>query len=128
MTNSISESITIPLAPAESNPLPDKGSRFGPLFVRECVPAGAGFTRVLRLHAAYVDRTQEALALPWIQKLPGDKQVRFIHGQVFVIQRYAGCTLIRAHICYGAERRALDLGNLGHTTESEHEVQFEQMR
>jgi hypothetical protein len=125
MTNSTRESLTIPLAPPERNSLPDKGSRFGPLFVRECVPAGAGFTRVTRLHTGCVNRTQEALALPWIRKLPGEKHVRYIDGQVFVIQKYAGCQLIRAHICHDEERRGLDLGDLDCTSKAEHEMSFE---
>lgn len=41
---------------------------------------------------------KEALLLPWIEKLPGEKRVRFVNGQIFVVQKYVGCQLIRAHI------------------------------
>jgi hypothetical protein len=57
------------------------------------------------LRAAYVSTPKQALALPWIEKLPGEKRIRFVHGQIFVIQHYLGCKLIRAHICRDQERR-----------------------
>jgi len=119
------ESLTIPIALPEKNSSPHKGSRFGLLFVRECVPAGAGFSRVTRLHTASVNSTQEALALPWIQKLPGEKQLRFIDGQVFVIQKYANCQLIRAHVCREEERRLLSLTDLNGPSTTKHEMSFE---
>jgi len=92
----------------ESNAFACHDPRFGTLVVRECVPAGAGFTRVTRFHTAYVNRPQEALSLPWIEKMPGEKQVRFIAGQIFVVQKYVGCQLIRAHIFHDEEKKVLD--------------------
>jgi hypothetical protein len=44
--------------------------------------------------------------LPWIEKLPGEKRIRLLHGQVFVVQHYVGCKLIRAYICRDEERYA----------------------
>jgi len=125
MSKSERESMTIPLVLRESSTLSGKDPRSRSLFVRECVPAGAGFTRVTRLHTASVNRPQEALALPWIQKLPGEKLVRLIDGQVFVIQKYANCQLIRAHICRDEERRLLGLTDLDGPSTTKHEMSFE---
>ena len=127
MSNSIKERLTIPLESLESIPFPGKG-RFGPLFVRECVPVGSGFTRVTRLHAAYVNRPQEALTLPWIERLPGEKRVRFVNGQIFVIQKYVGCQLIRAHISHGEEQRGPGLGETDCTSATKREVCLEHIR
>ena len=68
------------------------------LTVKECVPGTAFLTRSAHLHTASVSRAEEALCLPWIERLPGAKRIKCIHGQTFVMQRYVGCTLIRAHI------------------------------
>lgn len=110
MGNSVEERLTIPLELPEINSFPGKSLGFGRLVVRECVPAGAGFSRT-RLRGAYVNRLQEALSLPWIEKLPGEKRVRFVHGQIFVIQKYVGCELIRAHISHGEEQGVLNYGH-----------------
>jgi hypothetical protein len=58
------------------------------------------------LRTAYIGTANEALALPWIEKLPGQKRIRFVHGQIFVIQHYIGTRVIRAHICRADERCA----------------------
>jgi len=58
------------------------------------------------LRTAYVSTANEALALPWIEKLPGQKRIRFVYGQIFVIQHYLGMRVIRAHICRDEERRS----------------------
>jgi hypothetical protein len=73
------------------------------LFVRECVPGGS-FLRAAAVRTAYVDAPREALALPWIEKLPGEKRIKVLHGQTFVVQHYVGCRLIRAHIFCDEER------------------------
>jgi len=57
------------------------------------------------LRTAYISAADEALALPWIEKLPGQKRIRFVHGQIFVIQHYQGLRVIRAHICRHEGRR-----------------------
>lgn len=99
MTDSARERLTISrVLPEADSYYGREDARSGNLLVKECVPSGAGFTRSTRLHTAYVNRPQEALSLPWIEKLPGEKRVRFIGGQIFVIQKYFGCQLIRAHI------------------------------
>lgn len=125
MSNNTRDSVTIPLALSQSDALSGIGPRSGSLFVRECVPAGAGFNHVTRLHTAYVNRAQDALTLPWIHKLPGEKLIRFLDGQVFVIQKYVGCQLIRAHICHDEERKLVELGVLDCTWQPEHEMSFE---
>ena len=51
------------------------------------------------LRTAQVSTANEALTLPWIEKLPGQKRIRFVHGQIFVIQHYMRMRVIRAHIC-----------------------------
>jgi hypothetical protein len=56
------------------------------------------------LRTADISTTNDALALPWIEKLPGQKRIRFLHGQIFVIQHYLGMKVIRAHICRACER------------------------
>jgi hypothetical protein len=76
------------------------------LMVRECVPAMASVAHEAPLRTAYISTANEALALPWIEKLPGQKRIRFVHGQIFVIQRYMGMKVIRAHICRAEERCA----------------------
>jgi hypothetical protein len=80
-------------------------SRQIPLLVKECVP-GSGFltlTRVGRLRTAYVTRPEEALALPWIERLPGEKRIKVVHGQIFVMQLYLGFKVVRAHIWHEEE-------------------------
>ena len=47
---------------------------------------------------ALISTPSEALAIPWVDKLPGKKRIQFVHGQIFVVQRYLGCRLLRAHI------------------------------
>lgn len=111
----------------ESNSLASDDPGFRPLVVRECSPAGAGFGRVTRLHTAYVNRPQEALSLPWIAKLPGEKQVRFIDGQIFVIQKYVGCQLIRAHISQDEKQRVLWADTV-RTSKTGQEMTFEHVR
>jgi hypothetical protein len=74
------------------------------LRVKECVP-GAGFlARIGKLHTANVNRSEEVLELPWIKRLPGEKRIKVIHGQVFVMQYYLGCSVLRAHISYDEEQ------------------------
>src|SRR3981081_2159768 len=80
-------------------------SRQIPLLVKECVP-GSGFltlTRVGRLRTAYVTRAEEGLALPWIERLPGEKRIKVVHGQIFVMQCYLGFNVVRAHIWHEEE-------------------------
>jgi len=64
----------------------------------------ASFAHGAPLRTAYIGTANEALALPWIEKLPGQKRIRFVHGQIFVIQHYLGMRVIRAHICHADER------------------------
>ena len=70
------------------------------LTVKECIPGTAFLTRSAHLHTAFVRKPEEALCLPWIERLPGEKRIKSVHGQIFVMQHYVGCTLIRAHICH----------------------------
>jgi hypothetical protein len=51
------------------------------LMVRECVPAMASVAHEAPLRTTYISTANEALALPWIEKLPGQKRIRFVHGQ-----------------------------------------------
>jgi hypothetical protein len=69
--------------------------------VRECVPEFFAHKRPLR--TAYVKKPDEALDLHWVERLPGEKRIQFVHGQIFVIQRYLGYRLLRAHICRNDE-------------------------
>jgi len=66
----------------------------------------ASSAREAPLRTAYISTANEALSLSWIEKLPGQKRIRFVHGQIFVIQRYMGMRVIRAHICRADERCA----------------------
>ncbi len=59
-----------------------------------------------RLRTAHISTANEALALPWIEKLPGRKRIQFVHGQIFVMQHYLGCKVIRAHILRNDEKCA----------------------
>ena len=103
----------------EANPLSQGASLHTPvlrrtrLFVRECVPGGL-FLRAADVRTAYVDAPREALGLPWIAKLPGEKRIKVLHGQTFVVQNYVGCRLIRAHIFNDDERSG---GSAGHAEE-----------
>ena len=56
--------------------------------------------RSAHLRTAFVRRPEEALCLPWIERLPGEKRIKNVHGQTFVMQHYFGFNLIRAHICH----------------------------
>ena len=76
------------------------------LMVRECVPAMAPSGHEAPLRTAYIRTPNEAVALSWIEKLPGQKRIRFVHGQIFVIQHYMGMRVIRAHICRADEKCA----------------------
>ena len=68
------------------------------LSVRECIPFATPLLHDLPLRTASVSKPDEALSLPWIRRLPGEKRIQFVHGQIFVVQHYLGCTLARAHI------------------------------
>jgi hypothetical protein len=117
------------LAPRELDCSSLKGSRLAPLLVRECIPFGSLLSRVIPLRTANVNKPQEALAVPWIEKLPGEKRIRFVNGQMFVIQNYVGCRLIRAHICLDEEREALAfLGETDSPSNAEHEMSLEYVR
>jgi hypothetical protein len=70
----------------------------GTLRVTECVPNGYYPDRLGRLRVNHVGTMAEALTLPWVQRFPGEKRIKFLHGQVFVIQEYLGWKVIRAHI------------------------------
>jgi hypothetical protein len=72
------------------------------LTVKECVPFLLFSHRpASELRAAQVASFGEALSLSWIRRLPGEKRIRFFHGQVFVVQLYQGSQLIRAQVCHG---------------------------
>jgi hypothetical protein len=70
------------------------------LTVKECIPGSAFLHRSAHLRTAFVSRAEQALCLPWIERIPGEKRIKRVHGQTFVMQHYVGCTLIRAHICH----------------------------
>jgi hypothetical protein len=75
--------------------------RAGDLLVRECVPHGYWFDdRLTRVKVNHVSTIAEALALPWIQRLPGEKRITILHGQFFVVQKCLGWKMIRAHISH----------------------------
>jgi hypothetical protein len=102
MTHRITENLAETQEVSERYAVPALLSRAG-LLVTECVPNGYCLDRFSRPRANHVSRATEALALPWIEKLPGEKRIKFLHGQVFVVQDYLGSKLIRAHISH-AER------------------------
>lgn len=93
--------------------------------VRECVPAGSLLSRVTPLRTAYVSAPRDALVLPWIEKLPGEKRVRFVNGQIFVIQSYVGCHLIRAHIYHEQEQETPRVGDTDHAFKTESRMSLE---
>ncbi len=75
------------------------------LMAKECVLFRAFSNRTAApLRAAHVGSPSDALSLPWIKGLPGEKRIRFFHGEVFAIQCYLGFKLVRAHICHVRER------------------------
>jgi hypothetical protein len=89
-----------PTALLDKTPFSGEHSRgVASLMVRECVPAMASAGHEAPLRTAYISTANEALALPWIAKLPGQKRIQFVHGQIFVMQHYLGWRVIRAHIC-----------------------------
>jgi hypothetical protein len=104
MTSSVAENPISPQVVHGRDSLLTRNPGLSSLLVRECVPTGSFSNRAIPLRTAYVSTPKQALALPWIEKLPGEKRIRFVHGQIFVIQHYVGCRLIRAHICYEEER------------------------
>jgi hypothetical protein len=72
------------------------------LTVQECVSLFSSAKRLaVHLRTAQVGSFSEALSVPWIRALPGEKRVRFLHGRLFVIQRYLGVELIRAQVFQG---------------------------
>jgi hypothetical protein len=70
------------------------------LRVTECVPNDYHVDLRVGLRVNHVGTEAEALGLPWIRRLPGEKRVKVLHGQVFVVQEYLGWKLIRAHISH----------------------------
>jgi hypothetical protein len=81
------------------------------LIVKQCVPFLALSSHpAVPLRAACIGTPNEALSLPWIKGLPGEKRVRFFYGQIFVVQHYLGCRLIRANI---SQARELQRGTEG---------------
>jgi hypothetical protein len=69
------------------------------LIVKELTPFTSCFSQTRGpLRVAQIRSPRDALSLPWITSLPGDKQIRFFGGQIFVMQRYLGCNLVRADI------------------------------
>jgi hypothetical protein len=69
------------------------------LTVVECLPFADRTKHVDRIvRVAYLDRPNDALSVPWVKSLPGEKRIRFFHGQVFVLQHYLGITIARAQI------------------------------
>jgi|GEM_PF-3878657 len=85
-------------APSARVPIEGQTSPVIPFLVKECVPGSAFLNHGAALHTAYINRLEEALSLPWVQRLPGEKRIRFLHGQIFVMQHYLGCRVVRAHI------------------------------
>jgi hypothetical protein len=104
MTSSVVENPISPQVVRGRDYLLTRNPGLSSLLVRECVPARYFPDRAMPLRTAYVTTPKQALELPWIEKLPGEKRIRFVHGQIFVIQHYVGCRLIRAHICHEEER------------------------
>jgi len=78
------------------------------LIVQECLPFVTFPSHsAIPTRVAHVDNPGDALTLPWIKGLPGEKRICFFRGQVFVIQRYLGFKLVRAHI-YHAQQPTLE--------------------
>jgi len=75
-----------------------QSSRERSLIVKECVPFSAPLPHAGRSRTAHISNPDEALSLPWIERLPGEKRIQFLHGQVFVVQHYLSCKLARAYI------------------------------
>jgi len=99
MTHGLEENLAAIHEPSASEAVPPDRSPAGLLLVTECIPNGCHLEHLGRLRIAQVSKTAEALTLPWIEKLPGAKRIKLLHGQVFILQDYLGCKLIRAHIC-----------------------------
>jgi hypothetical protein len=85
---------------------PERCQNISSFLVRECVPATVVVVREAPLRTAHIARAEQALGLSWIDKLPGQKRIRYIHGQIFVTQDYLGWRVIRAHICRDDEKSA----------------------
>jgi hypothetical protein len=101
MTNRTDETGTTHQSTALRNSATSRaGSSYGVpmLLVRECVPGKIFLAHEVPMRTAFIRTQDEALAIPWVDKLPGEKRIQFVHGQIFVVQRYLGCMLLRAHI------------------------------
>jgi len=90
---------TISITRRSSTPSNDAMSGVPALLVRECIPVEALCTQKVPPRCAYVSKPNDALGLSWVEKLPGEKRIQFVYGQMFVVQRYLGVRLVRAHIC-----------------------------
>ena len=99
MTHGTEENLAEVHEPSASEAVRSDRSPAGLLLVTECIPNGCHLERLGRLRITQVSKATEALSLPWIQKLPGTKRIKLLHGQVFILQDYLGCKVIRAHIC-----------------------------
>lgn len=78
--------------------------------VQECRPF-MGFSKHTypQPRFANVQSPNDALALPWIKGLPGEKKLAFIRGQLFIVQVYLGSKLARAQIDHTYQsQQALD--------------------
>ncbi len=91
-----------PNQPAETATVAPVNSLEGPgrspfrLIVKEYVPKCVRQTAPAR--TTIVDRLDQVLTIPWISKLPGEKQLTHSRGQRVVMQQYLGYHLVRAHV------------------------------
>jgi len=126
VTKSVGRGQTVePYALLESNHPQTRTGKPASLFVKECAPHTFSFTRAAPLRFASVTTLEEALALPWIAKLPGEKRIRFLHGQIFVVQQYVGCKLIRAHLCPDEEPEAITLQDTDAVLKAQEKMRLE---
>ena len=67
-----------------------------PVRVTEHLPSFV--SRAMPARVDVVNDAEQALRLPWIAKLPGEKCIESWHGRVVIMQRYLRLKIVRAQI------------------------------
>jgi hypothetical protein len=92
--DSIQSTETARVAPVNSSQSPSRlpfrliVKEFVPRFIEQTAPP----------RTTIVDRLDQVLTIPWISRLPGDKELTRSRGQRVVVQHYLGYHLVRAHV------------------------------
>lgn len=75
---------------------PSNATKTCPIRVTEHLPSFV--SRAMPVRIEVVNDAEQALHLPWIAKLPGEKRLEPWHGRLVIMQHYLHQKLLRAQI------------------------------